>query len=242
MQGYDPLGLLIAAGRIHSWTSDIKFGSNPAVGQAWELVHTLGGSPLINDTAGTVEIVSTDTDDDSGGDGANTIEFSGVDADFVQQKETITMDGTTAASSVGSFLYVYRAKVLTAGSVLRQNAGNINLSLGGSNMCQIPGGSGQSETLYRPVPASGVMYLSGLGVAVAKGSDVDVRILEYDQVGKVWRVKLDTHSYQNTNSLRFLPPYQFTEKHLICVVAKTTNASGFEVSGWFDYIISQGDT
>jgi hypothetical protein len=241
MPNFDPLGLLIAAGRSHSWDSDIKFGMNDAVGQAWECIWAQGGSPLINSTPTVIEFTSSDGEDHSASSGARTIEFSGVDSDYVQQTETITMTGTSAASSVGSFLYLYRMKVLTSGSS-KGNVGVISAAVGGSTMGTIPAGSGQSEMLYRPVPASSVLYMSGLGVAVDKGADVELRIREFDQDGNTWRVKLVTHSYQNTNPIRLIPPYTFPEKHLVTVEAKTSNAAGFEVSGWFDYVISQGDT
>lgn len=241
MQGYDPLGLLIAAGRLHNWTSDVKFGANAAVGTAWENLWAQGGSPLTNHVATVVEFSSATASDAGAGAGARTIEFSGVDASYVSQTETITLTGTSAASSIGSFLYVYRIKVITSGSKL-SNQGIISAAVGGSTMGTIPAGSGQSEMLYRPVPASSVMYMTGLTVAVDKGSDVSLRIREYDQTGQTWRTKLDTHAYQTTEPIRFLPPYKFGEKHLITVECKTSNASGYEVSGWFDYVISQGDS
>ena len=150
------------------------------------------------------------------------------------------MAGATAASSVNSYLYIYRMKVLTAGAN-KGNVGDISAIIGGSTMCQIPSGSGQSEVMHRPVPAGATMYMTGLTIAVAKGADVSVRIREYDQVGNVWRVKLDNHAYQTTKPVRFLPPYKFTEKHLVCVEGRTTNAAGYEVSGWFDYVLSRGD-
>lgn len=240
MPNYDPLGLLIAAGRLHNWTSDVKYGANPAVGTSWENLWTQGGSPLTNNTATIVEFTSATASDAGAGAGARTIEFSGVDADYIQQTETITLTGTSAASSVGSFLYVHRMKVLTSGSKL-SNQGIVSAAVGGSTMGTIPAGSGQSEMLIRPVPASTIMYMTGLTVAVDKGSDVNLRIREFDQVGQTWRVKLDTHAYQTTEGSRFKPPYVFPAKHLVTVEAKTSNAGGYEVSGWFDYVLSRGD-
>ena len=236
----DPLGLRIAAGRHAGWESDIKFGHNPSVGTDWETIWCQGGSPIINKTATIVEFSSDNASDTADGAGARTATFAGVDANFVQQSETITLTGTTAASSVGSFLYVYRIKVLTAGSVLA-NAGHISSIIGGSTIGHIHAGSGQTEMLYRPVPANSVMYMSGVGVAVEKGSDVSLRIREFDQDGNVWRTKLAFHAYQATTPLRFKPPYVFFQKHLITVEALTTNAAGYAVGGWFDYVISEGD-
>ena len=243
MPSYDPLGLLIAAGRIHKWNSDIKFGHNEAVGTGQEAIWAQGGSPLVNNTATVVEFTSGDGEDHSASSGARTIEFSGVDANFEQQTETISMAGAVAASSVGSFLYVYRMKVLTAGSSLG-NTGVISATLGtgASTFGTIPSGSGQSEMIVRPVPASATMYLGGMGVAVDKGADVHLHIQEYDQVNGVWRTKLHLNAYEATVPIRFQPPYVFPANHVIWLTAHTSNAAGFEVGAWWDYVISQGDT
>ena len=241
MSAFDPTGLLIAAGRQHNWTSDIKYGSNPAVKQAWAEIWSPGGSAIINNTATIAELTSTTASDAGGESGARTVSIFGVDTDFVLQEETVTLTGTDAASTVGSYLYVTRLKVLTAGSALG-NLGAISAAVGGSTMGHIPSGSGQSVMLHKAIPAGAIGYLTGIGVAVTKGADVDIRICEYDQVGQVWRVKLDLHSFEATAPVRFIPPYRFPAKHLVVVEGKTSNASGFAVDAWTDYIISQGDT
>ena len=225
MPFFDPTGTLIAAGRAHNWTSDIKFGSNLTVGQSWEEIWSFGGSTIINNTATIVELTSATASDTGGESGAQTLDIFGVDKDFVLQEETITLTGTVAASTTGKYLYVTRLKVLTAGSALG-NLGAISAVIGGSTMGHIPAGSGQSLMLHKAIPAGATGYLTGLGVAVTKGADVDIRIREYDQVGQVWRVKLDLHSYQTTETVRFIPPYRFPAKHLIVVEGKTSNAAG----------------
>ena len=240
MTTFDPTALLIAAGRQHNWISDIKYGSNPAVAQNWEEIWSVGGSALINNTATIVEITSATASDAGGESGARTVDIFGVDADFVLQEETVTLTGTDAASTVGEYLYLTRVKVLTAGSALG-NIGAISADIGGSTLGHIPAGSGQSVMLHKAIPAGAIGYLTGIGVAVTKGADVDIRICEYDQVGQVWRVKLDFHAYQTTAPIRFIPPYRFSAKHLVVVAGKTTNAAGYAVDAWTDYIISQGD-
>ena len=242
MQGYDPIGLLIAAGRIHNWTSDIKFGHNESVGTGVAAIWSQSGSPLVNNTATIVEFTSDSGEDHSASAGARTIQFSGVDADFNQQTENITMTGATAASSIDAYLYVHRLKVLSAGDSLG-NAGVISAKIGtpASTFGTIPAGSGQSEMMVRPVPASATMYLGGMGIAVDKGADVHIHLEEYDQVNGVWRTKLHSNAYQMTTPIRFIPPYTFPAKHVVWLTAHTSNAAGYEVGAWWDYVISQGD-
>lgn len=241
MQGYDPLGILIAAGRIHGWTSDVKFGNNTSVGTAWEALWAQGGSPLVNDTATIVEFTSNSASDAGSGAGARTITFSGVDDDFVEQTETITLTGATPASSAGSFLYVHRMSVKTSGSVL-SNTGTISAKLGAgaSTFGTIPAGSGQSEMLVRAVPAGATLYLTKVAVSVSKEKDSNFRIIEYDQDGNTWRVMLDGHAYEATSPVQFNPPYVFGAKCVVWVVTKSSVATN--VDGWFEYVVSQGDT
>lgn len=242
MPSYDPMGLIVAAGRARSWTSDIKFGHNSSVAQSVEAIWAQGGSPLTNSSATIVELTSNNAADHSASSGARTVSIFGVDANFASQSEVISLTGASAASSVGSYLYLHRLKVATAGSKLG-NVGVISATLGtgASTFGTIPSGSGQSFMLCRPVPASSMLYMTGIGVAVDKGADVTLRIEEYDQTNSVWRTKLRTNAYQTTTTTRFLPPYSFPSNHVVWVTAKTSNAAGYVVSAWFDYILSAGD-
>ena len=241
MPNFDPFGILIASGRVHGWVSDIKFGNNAAVGSSWEALWAQGGSPLVNNTATIVEFTSDSVSDAGDGAGAKTITFSGVDAAFVEQTETITLTGTTAASSVGSLLYVHRISVISSGSVL-SNVGTISAKLGtgASTFGTIPAGSGQSEMLVRPVPADATLYLTRIAVSVAKAKDSDFRIIEYDQNGNTWRVMLDGHTYEATSPVQFSPPYVFGPKCVVWVTVKSSVST--DVDGWFEYVLSQGDT
>jgi hypothetical protein len=241
MQGYDPLGILIASDRIHGWASDVKFGNNTSVGTAWEALWAQGGSPLVNDTATIVEFISSSGSDAGSEAGARTISFSGVDADFVEQTEVITLTGATPASSAGSFLYVHRMSVRTSGSIL-SNVGVVSakLGIGASTFGTIPAGSGQSEMLVRAVPAGATLYLTRIAVSVTKEKASNFRIIEYDQNGTTWRVMLDGHTYEATSPVQFNPPYKFGSKCVVWVTAKSSVAT--DVDGWFEYVILQGDT
>lgn len=75
-------------------------------------------------TAVLLEVASSDVNDTSAGTGARTIRVYGLDANYRFQTEDFTMNGQTVVNGAKSFIFVYGAEVLTAGSGL-VNAGTI---------------------------------------------------------------------------------------------------------------------
>ena len=78
-------------------------------------------------SAVSLEVVSTSADDTAtsgGGTGARTILVSGLDANYKQQTEMVSLNGTGAVAMQNQFLRVNRAYVLTAGTSAGQ-AGDI---------------------------------------------------------------------------------------------------------------------
>ena len=74
--------------------------------------------------AETMDIVSDSTDDDEGGTGCLTILVEGLDANYDNINEIVTMDGTTPVVTVLSYIRLKRLVALTAGSGER-NVGTI---------------------------------------------------------------------------------------------------------------------
>ncbi len=107
----------VSQGQVNTLDDGVKFGYNPAVTAAediWEGGGLYTGQPLT--ASGTVNIVSASTDDAAAGDGAQTVEIHGLDANFDPESETITLNGATSAVSQNSYRRVFRMIVLTAGS------------------------------------------------------------------------------------------------------------------------------
>jgi len=97
-----------------------KFGRNSEVdtGSDPETVWEAGGLKVWQTSAQTVNISSSSSNDDAspGGTGARTVELEGVDGSYVHVLDTVSLNGTSTVTSTQSFLNVYRARVLTAGS------------------------------------------------------------------------------------------------------------------------------
>jgi|DEB0MinimDraft_10_1074344.scaffolds.fasta_scaffold40191_2 hypothetical protein len=72
----------------------------------------------------SLEILSSDANDAAAGTGARTVEIQGLDANFAEQTQTVTMNGTTAAAITGTWMRVFRARVTESGTYASQSAGS----------------------------------------------------------------------------------------------------------------------
>jgi hypothetical protein len=113
-----------------------KFGHNTDIDTAStpETIWGGGGDYTGQNTsvATTIDVISDSTDDDGGGIGALTVLVQGLDANYDRIEETITMNGTSAVTSSGSFLRAFRVIVKTAGSS-GHNVGEITIYENGAS-------------------------------------------------------------------------------------------------------------
>lgn len=67
-------------------------------------------------TASTLTVTSTDDTDTSAGVGARTVKITGLDSNYDELEETVSMNGTAGVTTTNSFVAVNRAYVATGGS------------------------------------------------------------------------------------------------------------------------------
>lgn len=94
-----------------------------------------GGLIPFPDVAAVVSTVSDSALDTAAGTGAQTLTIFGVDTNFDEISETITLNGLTPVLTTQLFLYVNLAIVITAGS-LNANQGLITFTIDG-NLCNV---------------------------------------------------------------------------------------------------------
>lgn len=101
-------------------------GYNGAIVNATEEdISDASGLLVMPTTAVSLEVASSDdTNDKAGGTGALTIRVYGLDANYKWQTEDFTMNGNTAVAGTKTWIFVYGAEVLTAGST-GSNTGTI---------------------------------------------------------------------------------------------------------------------
>ena len=116
-------------------------------------------------TAGKIKISAANAADTSGGTGARTVRLYGLDSNFNEQYEDLSLNGQTAVETTKNFVFVYRLEVLTAGTN-GQNAGIIYAGTGivttgvpATQWLSIIGGAGVSRGGVFVVPAGYTMFI-----------------------------------------------------------------------------------
>jgi hypothetical protein len=107
-----PFTYEIARGNIREATQINKFGYNGAVGATEEPVWDGSAAYTWQTSAQALEIISSSDEDASGGvggdTGAQTVQIYGLDANYAEQNETVTLKGQTAVDLANTYLRVSR--------------------------------------------------------------------------------------------------------------------------------------
>jgi hypothetical protein len=148
------------------------FSANPDVDTATvpEFVWSQGGVFTFPAAAAATTIVSASANDAAAGTGARTVTVTGLDANYLEVVETVTMNGTTPVNLAAQLLRVNKLEVATAGTG-QVNAGAITISIGGTTVSAIPADKGISQTGVFTVPADyDKAFILDLFVNVAQGA------------------------------------------------------------------------
>ena len=95
----EPFELQVARGHIPGHYGLFKFGNNPSVGDSLETIWAEGGLYSYLTAATVLKVSSSSTDDTSAGTGARTVELSGLDADYNEISELVTLNGQTPVNT-----------------------------------------------------------------------------------------------------------------------------------------------
>lgn len=147
-QGESSFMLEVARGNVPGMSHINKFGMNEDIDAAnREVIWENGGDYTFLDTAETLSVVSTDVDDDGSpaGNGAQTVEIIGLDANWDDLTEIVTLNGTTVVVTTNAFLRHFRAIVRSAGST-------------GGNEGVITATSTSTATIQSTIPNSGDIH------------------------------------------------------------------------------------
>ena len=170
----------IANDDVQGYKAIHKFGRNPNIGNAPETIWMYGGKYqyLAVGAASTLYAYSANSEDSAAGDGARTITIQGLDNNFNEIEETVTVNG---AATTLEFLRVYRAFVYTAGST-NTNEGDVLISTGaggsGTVLADIGTigtgstfGLGQTQLALYTIPAGKSGYLTTWNVGLAPANN-----------------------------------------------------------------------
>jgi len=178
----------LAAKGVYDYVN--KYGYNDDLDQnVAEDLWSAGGTYIFSTTAFNFVVASTSIADDAGSTGALTLLVSGLDQNWDRASETVIMDGQTDVTSVGLYMRVFRAQVLTAGSG-GQAAGNISISLNSNVSCFILAGEwNQSQMAIYTIPRNFTGLLMSYSCALLRGGTgaVDCQLYDKEQ-GEVFHL------------------------------------------------------
>ena len=147
----EPFELQVARGQIPGHYRLFKFGFNSLINEIEETIWDAGGIYAYPSSA--VKMTATSTDGANDEDVQVTIQ--GLDADYNQLSETVTLNGSGTQETNSFFLRVFRAFI--EGS--QEPSGTINITNTGTTYARITLGENQTLMCIWTVPAGYTAYL-----------------------------------------------------------------------------------
>lgn len=163
--------LEVTKGNIAGHTHVNKFGHNTATVSGDDVWGGGGVYAFYPDTAQSMDIQSTSALDDSGNVGAWQVVVLGLDSNWLEITELVTLNGTTPVNLSNKFIRMYRAFVYSVGSS-DTNVGTITIEIQGTSTvgAHISSGEGQTQQTIYTIPANKTGYFLG-GYAVLANAD-----------------------------------------------------------------------
>lgn len=215
-----------------------KFGMNDAVASGTQDMWPEASVRVLPTSAAAVAVSSASAADTSAGTGARTVTIEGLDADYLEIAETVSLNGVTPVNTTLSFFRVNRAYVATAGSG-ETNAGNISGSIGGNKQFIIEADEGQTHQTLYTVPAGKTLIVTGLRMGCGRMSGTNdlhvVSQIKLAQADTAWRSLSDIYLFNGEvynsglGSAQAIP--NKTEIRMQVVSTTTTQAFGL-VAGY----------
>lgn len=213
-QYIDHDGINIASGRAIRHSHINKFGYNPDLGNSYETVHDAGGVYSYISTAGVASVTGSS---DSGA----VIEVQGLDADYNNVKENITVGSTGSIN----FIRVFRARVksLTSGTT---NAGNITVTVDSAVRATILAGNGQTLMAVYTVPKGKRGYLIKFQGSIDKNQECIYKLFARPVDNGAFNLKGQFGTFGVPITYDYPIPLEFDEKTDIEIQAKAGATSG----------------
>ena len=223
--------LQIARGHVSNHYHINKFGWNAALGSSFETIWD-GSNVYTYQNSGVATAVSTVSSADS----ASTVRISGLDANFEEATDLLTVDG---AASTNTYARINRAILITAntGSI---NSNAIEIRQGGEIAAQISAGFGQTQMAIYTIPTDMTGYLFNFQGSIDKQKEVVFRILTRDNdEGTAFNEKGRFGTFGVPVSYNYEIPLKFSANTDIQVQGKAGATT--EAGAIFDIVLIDGN-
>ena len=246
----EPFELQVSRNQISFHKTIFKFGYNAAVGSSKETIWEQGGLYAYPASATVMTVSSSSANDTAAGTGARTVEIYGLDADYNEISEIVTLNGQTAVNTTKSYLRINRGVVRSAGSG-GANAGTIYAGTGTvtsgvpANVYLSINGDGDNQTLMSlwTVPAGYTAFLTKMTVSTGTSTNTKAVLnasLVARPYGEVFQIKERFTLTDGTHEQFYTFPLSFAEKTDLEMRAFSSSGSvDFNVSAAMEFIYIQ---
>ena len=233
----EPFELQISRNQIAYHTPLFKYGYNPLIINVNETVWDVGGLYAYPSSAVAMTATSASGATDSG----VKITISGLDSDYAEITEEVTLNASGTATTSGTFLRVFRAYV----SGDTAPAGNVNITNSSVTYARVTAGENQTLMAVYTVPANKTLYVTQ-GVAThgtdTSGAYMTVRFVVRNP-GGVFRTQVKVDLIGNEIIFPFNQPLAIPEKSDVEVRAICSKNQNNALSAVFEGIlVTDGDS
>lgn len=216
----EPFELQVARGQISYHYGQFKFGFNPDIDNTLETVWAQGGLYSYLAAASILKISSSSTADTSAGTGARTVTVDGLDANYNEISETITLNGQTSVDTTNTYIRVYRMTVRSAGSggqnagVIYAGTGTVTAGVPTNKYATIAVGDNQTLMALWTVPAGHTAYLlqTDITLATTQNNKYCTVSVVSRPFGEVFQIKDRFVKSESQTTQVYTIPIKFEEK------------------------------
>jgi len=218
--GSFPYFLQVSRGLIDGHKRIFKFGHNPVIQDVEETIWDGGGLYTYPSSAAAMTVTSGAGATDNG----VQVNVGGLDGDYNEVNETVTLAGSGTATTTQTFLRVNRCFI--AGSTAPTD--DVTVANGGTTYAQITNGENQTLMTVWTVPAGYTAYLMALDATAFTEQNNKVATLRYltRELNGVFRVKNKFDLFAAAFHQNYITPEPISEKTDIefRAVATSSNA------------------
>jgi hypothetical protein len=215
----------------------LKFGTRTSVAAATQ--STVWEGPTARyaylSSAEQLKISSSAATDTALGTGTRTVTLYGLDANWNEINETITLNGVTPVTTVNSYLRVFRLITATSGTNYT-NDGNLTVTnnAGTVTLIYVPAGDGQTLMAVWTVPAGKVAYVTQ--VTTSSDTNKGARTSLYTRLNDggilyPWAIKYRAYIFGGNEVFPFNIPFKITAKTDIEIRVTTPGSAGTTSAG-----------
>jgi hypothetical protein len=231
-------GIQIHEGMHYGQKPLYKFGFNPSIATDEETIWDQGGVYSYLSSASVLKVSSSNNSDTS------VVNIEGLDANYNQISETVTLSGQTAVNTSNSFIRVYRGKVTDdepSGDIYI-GTGAVTTGIPANIYAKITAGENQTLMALWSVPAgyTAYVFMSQISSGTSQSNKFLTSRLKVRPFGEVFQTKIVQTLHNQTTETDFGIPIKVEEKSDIEVTAKTSSGTD-AVSATFSVIYKKND-